>query len=303
MDTPNNGHEPVLFLHKSRKAVFLPNLLPNPMLEKLNRHDSTKAIIHSLAFFMIAYLIIWVFQGLATVLIASGLEIPTVWYFDRIDFIIPQALWDADKVKLTFSGAPLISLILAMLCLVAYYKVMEFNGILKMLFLWGYIHGWTGFFGAIFIGTLTSTGFGYVVVWLYLTDTFLLLVSLISLFMLFIGGMFIARPALISANYYLNLLPEDSRSQFILMQFLIPGIIGLVLLTLIRMPATFENQLIPATLFLVLLPVYMRRLHFPDLYFDDEPIRTRIEWVYPVVAVILIAAFRLVFALGIRSGF
>lgn len=273
------------------------------MLNSLDRHDAFVAVIHSVAFFFIAYIIIWVFQGLTTMLIANGLDIPTVWYHDRMDFIIPQAQWNADMVKLTFSGGPLISLIFSLLCLVAYYKVMEFNGILKMIFLWGYIHGWTGFFGSIFIGTLTGTGFGYVVVWLYLTDTALLLVSLISLFMLFIGGMFIARPALISANYYLNLLPEESRGQFLLMQFAIPGIIGLFLLTMLHVPATLENQLIPATMFLILLPVYMRRRHFPDIYFDDEHIRTKIEWIYPVIAVILVMAFRLIFATGVRSGF
>lgn len=272
------------------------------LTKKLTVRAAMIAVVHSLAFFLMSYLVIWFLINLATVLIANGLDIPTAWYYHRIDFIIPQSLWTADLVKLTFSGAPLLSLILSLLCLVAYYHVMDLNGILKLFFLWGFIHGWTGFFGSLFIGTLTSTGFGHVVIWLYFNDTARLTTNLFALFMLFFGGFIIAKPVLVSANYYLNLLPLNSRSSFLLAQLLLPAAFGLVLLVILRYPATIEDQLVPVASLLMILPVFMRRNQFPDLYFDDEPINTRLEWIYIIIAILMVAAFRLVFEFGIRTG-
>jgi hypothetical protein len=272
------------------------------MLKRLDRRATILAIIHSLSFFLIAYLVIWFLKDLTTVLIANGLEIPTAWYYHRIDFMIPQSFWNADLVKLTFSGAPVISLILALLCLVAYYSVMDLDGILKMIFLWGFIHGWTGFFGSVFVGTLTNTGFGHVVIWLYLNDTARLTTNLVSLFMLFFGGFIIARPTLISANYYLNFLPDQSRNRFLMAQMILPAIIGLGMLVLLRIPASIEDQLIPFTALLVILPIFMRRYHFPEMYFDNKPIVLRLEWIYVIIAIIFTLGFRLIFEFGIRSG-
>ncbi len=272
------------------------------MISRINKHDSFVAVIHSLAFFMLAYLFVWLFQSLTTVLVANSLEIPTAWYYDRIDFLIPEAKWDADLVKLTFSTAPLISLVISILFLIAYYKVMELNGILKLFFLWGYIHGWTGFFGSVFIGTITGSGFGYVVAWLYLNDTALLTTSLVSLFMLFLGGFIIARPVLISANYYVNFLPEESRNGFLFSQMILPAFIGICLIVVLRVPASYEVQLIPFTAILMILPVFMRRYHFPVIYFDDEKIETRLEWIYIILSISFATVFRIIFASGLRSG-
>jgi hypothetical protein len=272
------------------------------MLSRLDKRGAIIAIVHSLAFFLIAYLLLWFFKNLTTVLIANSLDIPTVWYYHRIDFMIPQSFWNADLVKLTFSGAPLISLVIAVLCLIAYYNVMDLNGILKMVFLWGFIHGWAGFFGSIFIGTLTNTGFGHVVIWLYFNDTARLTTNLVSLFMLFLGGFVIAKPALISANYYVNKLPIQSRTRFLIAQVILPAFIGLFLLFALRLPSSIEDQLIPVTSLLVILPVFMRRYQFSEMYFDDEPIKIRLEWVYLIIAMALTVAFRLVFEFGIRTG-
>jgi len=272
------------------------------LVGKLSYSAAVIAVVHSLVFFLMSYLVIWFLKDLSTVLIAYGLDIPTAWYYHRIDFIIPQSLWTADSVKLTFSGAPLLSLILSLLCLVAYFHVMKLNGILKLFFLWGFIHGWTGFFGSLFIGTLTSTGFGHVVVWLYFHETARLATILFALFMLSFGGFVIAKPALVSANYYLNFLPSKSRSRFLWVQFLLPAAIGLVLLTVLRYPAIIEDQLVPVTTLIMILPVFMRRNHFPELYFDEEPISTRVEWLYLIITILFVVAFRLVFGFGIRTG-
>jgi len=289
-------------LCNSNKQSNFAVVIQPKMLSRLDKRGILLAILHSLAFFLIAWLLIWVFKNLTTIIIANSLEIPTVWYYHRIDFMIPQAAWNADLVKLTFSGAPVLSLIIAVLCLVAYHNVMDLNGILKLVFLWGFIHGWTGFFGSIFIGTLTNTGFGHVVIWLYLNDTARLTTNLISLFMLFLGGFFIAKPTLISANYYLNFLPQQARSRFLAAQIIIPAFIGLLIIAVLRVPAPIEDQLIPVTSLLVILPVFMRRNHFSVIYFDDEPIEIRLEWVYVIIAIALTLAFRLIFEFGIRTG-
>lgn len=273
------------------------------MKSSLNRKDFIVAVFHSLAFYAIAFLLIWFLTSLTTVIIANSLDIPTIWRYFRIDFMIPQSQWNHDLVKITFSGGPITSLFFGILCLIAYYNVMNLNGILKMLFLWGFIHGWTGFFGSLFIGTLTSTGFGHVVIWLYFNDTARLTTNLFSLLMLFFGGFIIARPVLISANYYLNNLPETSRTSFLVAQMILPALIGMGMFVVLRAPASLEDQLLPFTGLLMILPVFMRRHHFSIIYFDDDEIEVRPEWIYLIIAALMIAAYRIIFEFGIRSGF
>jgi hypothetical protein len=269
----------------------------------LNIRSFLKAIVNSLIFFALAYVVVWLLYHLAVVLFANGNEIPTVWYFNRIDFMIPEGAWTADRVKITYTSGPLISLIFSLIFLIVYMNTMELNGILRLFFLWAYIHAWTYFFGSIFIGTLTNTGFGHVLVWLYFQDTARLATNLVSLFMLFLGGYIIAKPALFSANYYLNYLPEDSRGIFLTAQLLIPAILGFIGMIVLKHPSSLENHLIPLTSLLMMLPVFMRRTHFSVMYFDDEPIRVKIDWVYLIIAAITVAAYRIIFEVGIRTGF
>ena len=273
------------------------------MKSNLSKSDYFIAILHSLSFYILAFLLVWFATSLFTVLVANGLDIPTVWRYFSIDFMIPQSQWNHDLVKITFSTGPFMSLFLGILCLIAYYKVMDLNGILKLLFLWGFIHGWTGFFGSLFIGTLTSTGFGHVVIWLYFNDTARLTTNLFSLLMLFFGGFVIARPVLISANYYLNDLPESARNGFLSAQIILPALLGIGLFVLLRIPASLADQLIPLTSLLMILPVFMRRYHFPIIYFEEEEIKVKPEWLFLITAFLLVVAYRILFEYGIRTGF
>ncbi|HSW67134.1 MAG TPA: hypothetical protein VLH16_00995 [Bacteroidales bacterium] len=268
----------------------------------LSIKDYLIVIAHSLAFFLFSYLFVWILQSLVTILAAYHLDVPTVWHIDRVDFMIPERAWDFSRVRLIFSSGPLFSLIFGIVSLIIYNQVMMFNGLLKQFFLWAFFHGWTNFWGALFVGTLTGRGFGHVVEWLYLQDTARLLISMSALGMLFYGGALAARPAMITANSYLNKLSFDGRGLWLTAQMLIPAIVGLFISTMLAWPGELVLRLPPYTILIMIIPVYMRRQQLPDIYFDEEPIKIKLSYKFVVSALAFIALMRILLHNGIRFG-
>lgn len=264
--------------------------------------DYLIVLIHSLAFFLFSYLFVWILQNLVTILAAHHLDVPTVWHINRIDFMIPQRAWDYARVRLIFSSGPLFSLIFGITSLIIYTQVMAFNGLLKQFFLWCFFHGWTNFWGALFVGTLTGAGFGHVVEWLYLKDTARLLISMFALGMLFYGGALAARPAMITANSYLNKLSYDGRGLWLTAHMLLPALFGLLISTMLAWPGDLVLRLPPFTILIMIIPVYMLRHQLPDIYFDEEPIKIKVSYKYIVSAVVFVTAIRVLLHNGIRFG-
>lgn len=257
----------------------------------------------SLIFFLLAYFIVWFIHSLVTSIAAINLEMSVVWKLITIEFIIPQSAWDPDKVKITFSAGPLAGFLVSVIGLIIYMKAMHYNGILKLLFLWMFVHGWISLFGGLLIGTLTRTGLGFVTDWLYLQDTELLVITIAALSLIFSGGVIIARPSLLSANYYVNKLPVEGRFSFIFSQFVMPYLLGNLILFGIRITGPVENHLIVMTTLIMLLPIMMLRKNFPDMYFEDEPVVVKLEVKYAIILIVMLALFYLLFYNGIRLGF
>jgi hypothetical protein len=267
-------------------------------MHKINVRESSSIVINSTAYFVLAYIVIYFLQQLITALTALHFDIDSVIHFNYIDFLVRGDDWTFDSVKIVFSVAVVFSLISALVCLIVYLRTLEFDGLLRLFFLWGFLHSINYVIGGILIGAFIGEGPGYVLAYIYMTDTSNLFLALFAIFFLLGIGSAMVKPMLFTANsYYNNQIPE-ARFAFIRSQFFIPFFFGNVILAVAKFPMKTFEVLLLAPFFLLLLPLLFLSGSFPEFYFDEKPKKSVIDW----RLVIFSAGLFLIVVIGLREG-
>ncbi len=257
--------------------------------------------VNSLLLFLLAYLAIYILHLTLTGIAAYASGIPNILYFDGVDFIIRGKDWTSDAINIVFSSGPLFMIFLSAIFIIIYISVETETGILRLFLLWLLFHALTRSMGEILVGTIMNKGFGFVILYLFIMDTGKLILTISSFVLMSTIGIFLARPALFSANIYFNDLLKSYRMRFILNQFILPYLIGNILIFLVKLPSiNIFDIAVNASMILFLFPIMVRSASIEDLYFDEESRKIPFSILLPVITVLLIAVFRVVFGIGIR---
>ena len=270
---------------------------------KTLRGEFTSITINATALFILSYLFIFFFSMLASAIASTIFDFSSIIYYYNVYFFIRSDEWYADAVKVIFSSGPVAALFLGTLLLIIFSYIREDKGIFKMFYFWGFLHGYSFFFGGLLTGTLFSRGFGHVIIWSYIMDTGKLVYSFISVAVLITIGLLSTKSFLISANsYYTNINKKNSTS-FIFAQVVMPFILGTIILTLIRLPKIDEYFIfVTLTLLLVIIPILANYRLYPVLYFEEEKITIKTNLKLFISTIIIIVLFRIILAIGIPIG-
>lgn len=277
----------------------------DPTQDKYKRNGNNFLIIflNSLSYFIISFIFLYLISQLGTAVAAMQFDYASVFYYYKLVWAIDTNSWTSDAVKMLYSLPPFISLLFGIIFLLVYISIYDNRGRFKMFFLWTFAHGMIWFFGALLAGTILDKGFGYVVMYFYFLDTGKLIISLISLAILLTIATVTTKWFLFSANSYFNQLSEHNRSFFTFSQIVLPIIAGTIILIGIKIPMiTYYELFVLATAILFMLPMLLRYNNFPTFFFDELPIRIKLDVKAIIAAVILLAAFRIIFENGIRIG-
>jgi hypothetical protein len=268
------------------------------MMQKTSVRESSSIVVNSTAYFILSYLVIYFLQQLITALVALHFEIDSVIHFNYIDFLIRGDDWTFDSVKIVYSVSVVFSMIAALVCIIIYLRTIEFDGLLRLFFLWGFLHSINNVIGGILIGAFIGEGPGYVLAYIYMTDTSKLFLALFGIFFLLGIGSAMVRPMLLTANSYYNSQRPEMRFAFVRRQFLMPFIIGNTILVIAKLPIeTFEFLLI-APFFVLLLPLFFLSGSFPEIYFDENPKERTIHWKLIIFTLMIL----LVVIIALREG-
>ncbi len=260
--------------------------------------------INSVFFFLVAYILIFILYNFATALAAFAFNIPTVIYYNDLSFLIKGVGWSPDAVKVVYSAGPLAALLAGIILIILYNIVAEENGVLRLLVLWMFIHASVYFFGEIMLGALFSRGFGFVLMYLYAKDTVMMVITVLALIGMISLGFRFARLFTVSANIYFNELPSHYARRFLTYQFILPFLIGTVILTLVKLPgfSPYETG-VNLTMVFLLIPMMIQGSRLEDFYFDEDPRQVRIYIPLVVAALTLLVLFRMVFGNGLKLFF
>ena len=210
--------------------------------------------------------------------------------------------WTFDAVKVIYSSGNIILFLVSITFLVVIIKAMEFNGLLRLFFIWGFIHSISMLFGSFIIGAFNFEGFGIVLSYLYLADTAKMLLLFFGLLILIAIGMGMVKAFLFSANIYFQFLTPKMRPAFRRDQFIIPFIVSTLFLQLIKYPLSFYETLILFIPFFMLMPLYWGIDRYPVFYFEEVEKIIRISKRLVVVTIVAFALYRIVLGIGINIG-
>ena len=248
---------------------------------RIEKRKSLNIIINSTAFYLLSYLVVFLLFQFTTIIASSIFDIPTTLYYNKIGFNIMPEAWTFDSVKVIYSSGNIILFLISISFLVVIIKALEYNGLLRLFFLWGFIHSISMLFGSFIIGAFNFEGFGIVLSYLYLADTAKMLLLFSGLLILVGIGMAMVKAFLFSANIYFNFLSPKMRPAFRRDQFIIPFIISTLLLLVIKYPLSlYESMMLFIPLFM-LLPLFWGIGRFPVFYFEegDKTIKISIKLV------------------------
>lgn len=267
------------------------------------RQEFFTILINSTSYFLFSYFLIFFLTQLFSAVAASFFDYETLIKYNNNFYLVKNEDWFMDSVKTIYSAGPVTALIIGIISSIIYSRIKEHISKVKIFFLWTSVHAYSFFFGGLLIGTLFSKGFGHVVIWSYIMDTGKLVYSMISIFFLVLVGFILSRSFIISANSYYNKLDESNRSRFVNGQILFPFILGNIVMLIFWLPEfNFYFQLVSFSSLLIILPVWLRKRTFNDMYFEEEDIKVNIDHRIIILALLFISAFRIIFGFGIRIG-
>ncbi|HPT02285.1 MAG TPA: hypothetical protein PLJ84_06775 [Bacteroidales bacterium] len=268
-------------------------------MKSLNR-ESLRITVNSAAYYILSYLVIaFIFQFTSSAIAFYAFQIPSVFHQNAADYLLKPEAWSFDSVKVVYSAGAVISLIIGLLCLIVYLKALVLDGLLRLFFLWGFIHGINMFLGSVMLGAFIFEGFGYVLSWMYLQDTAKMILLFICLFLILASGSLMTRPFLYSANTYYNMLTPEMRPAFRRYQFYLPYFIGTILLFMIRMPLSLYEFLLLISPGLFILPLMWGINKYPPYFFEERPKKIEVHWRPVIITIVVIILYRMILGIGI----
>jgi hypothetical protein len=240
--------------------------------QNFQHYTSWIVLFNSLFYYLIANVLIFTLMSLSSVVIASLFDISTVICKDHFIFLIRSGNWSLDTVISVFGTAPFISLMAAIGLLVLYESKVSCNNRFRILLAWMIILCFANFFGGIIMGAFLNRGLGYVLMYLYIMDTGKVVITIICMMILFIIGQALSRFFLFTANVYHYELRGGDKLRFGIFQFLIPFILGNIIIGLFNFPIlSLDHTCIRISALFILIPLLIGCKTTPDLFFYKEP--------------------------------
>jgi len=266
------------------------------------KRESLSIIVNSTAFNLLAYLAVYMVFQFTTIIASNIFDIPNTLYYNRIGFNVRPEAWTFDSVKVIYSSGNIALFMISVTFLVVIIKALEFNGMLRLFFIWGFIHSLSMLFGSFVIGAFNFEGFGIVLSYLYLADTAKMILLFIGLLLLIAIGMTMVKPFIFSANIYYNFLSPGMRPALRRYQFIFPYIISTLILLIIKFPITLYETLILFVPVFMLMPLYWGISHFPVFYFEESEKSIKINTKLVIIAILVYSLYRILLGIGINLG-
>jgi len=259
--------------------------------------------INSLMFFLLSYFFIAFFDKLSMAITSLLFDYKTVIYYHSIQFLVDYDDWFADSVKAIFATGPVMGVLIALLSMIIYSIIYLENGILKTLLLWAIFHGFNRIINGTLIGSMIGKGFGYVVMYLYYSDTGKLIMSLMMVSISVIIGTVSTKYWIMTANSYYNYSKPNNRQVFILNQVFLPFVFGNIIIYLINIPEVkFYDTLVNIAMIFMILPPILLNKYQQEYYFDESPKRINVSLKVLIFTIIFIASYRILLDFGLRIG-
>ncbi|MGA2824173.1 MAG: hypothetical protein ABSE72_11675 [Bacteroidales bacterium] len=258
-------------------------------------------LLNSTFIFLLAYLFVFLLKEMAAVIAASTFDIKSVMMYYDVEYLIRSRDWTVDAIKLVFSVGPFFAIMLTLIAVIIFAISSHENWTVRLFIMWVVLHAFTQSFGEMIFGALLNQGFGWVLAYLYVDETAKMLLVVGILLGMLSGGLFLSRFILLTGNIYFNTIGKVNRIPFLMSQIFLPFLIGTGIIILVKQPLINSFELVvEGSMFFIILPAMLRARFSNDLFFDEEPRKIRIKWVWVLITLASFILFRIYFWKGVR---
>ena len=263
--------------------------------------------LHSTAYFITSFMVIYIIYQIVTIAIASTYNIPVVWYYYQLKFPLYtySPLYTRAALVVIFASGPILSLLLAFASLKLFFTKNVSLRRFQLFFLWAFICGANMFFGAYIAGFFTRTEFIYTSEWLFMSNMFdveEIIFTIIAFITLLVMGRMVTPLFLLSSGSVTMVKPEY-RLFFIFTQVVLPWLTGMVVLFLITLP-TYYFPLILKTITpgLVVLPtLYLYdSLKYDNIHRSGIIQHNYFRWSIVIAVIALLFFYRVILSFGLK---
>lgn len=265
------------------------------------------AYLHSTAYLVLAFILIYVIYQAITILVASSYDIPIVWYYYQLQFPLYtySPLYTRIALVVIFAAGPIMSLMIAFFFLRSYFNEHHFFRRFKLFYLWGFVCGINMFFGAYIAGFFTRTEFIYTSEWLFMSHVFAIeeiVFTVISFSMLIIVGR-IVTPLFMLSSGSVTLIKPEFRLHFIISVVILPWITAVGILFLITLPNYYIPLIIKTiTPGLIVIPtLFLFSAHrYENIHKSGEIRHSYFKWSVIIIVVAVLFFYRFILSYGLR---
>jgi hypothetical protein len=267
----------------------------------LGKRKNLIIILNSTFLFLLAYLFVFIMKELAVDIAAKSFNINTVMKYNGVDFLIRSRDWTVDAVQVVYSVGPLIAMMITLITVIIFALISHQKWAIRLFIMWIFLQAFTQSCGEIIFGALFNRGFGWVLIYLYFDDATKMLMAIGIIIGMLIGGLFLSRFILFTGNIYFNFIGKVERGSFLMSQIFLPFLIGTGIITLIKIPIVNAFEVfVEGSMLLILLPAIIYARFSDDLFFDEEPRKIQIKWIWISISFLVLLLFRFFFWKGVR---
>lgn len=229
--------------------------------------------LNSFSYILLAFLTVFFISRVVMALTALSFDIPSVLKLDGLAFTAQQEDWWFDSVISVFLSRVLSYLVIGILSYIIYLKSAPYKGYLKIYFIWLAFFSGLLFVGEIFLGNILKDGVYHALAWLYVGDTFRLIIIIIMVIVYLLVSTLFSKAFVVSANIYFTKFNADRLRQFFVYQLFVPYLVFLLLLTALlfyNFPVILMASLyIGVIMFIIIL--YNSGQHAKMMNIEEEP--------------------------------
>ncbi|MBE9483207.1 MAG: hypothetical protein IMY74_00080 [Bacteroidetes bacterium] len=293
----------VILSLKNLNPAKLPQLIRYIRSNKGQIREFAVISIHSTLLFVAAYLLIFLIILFTSSISGVFFDYRSIIYYYEVLWLVKPEQWFGDSVKMIYASGPILAGVLALFFAIIFSYIRTERGLGKLFLLWLLIHGFNAFFGSLLIGSLFGRGFGYAIIWSFISDTEKVIYTIVSITALILLGVFTARSFLISANSYYRHLEKHQQKRFLWAQAIIPFFAGNAIIALLMLPELLSYDItVSLSLVLTIIPVAIGHRFAHSLYFEEEIIRVKFNLKVIAFPLIFIILYRVILGFGIMIG-
>jgi hypothetical protein len=244
--------------------------------QKRKHHDSKNifsAFLQSLSSFLLAYLFVYLFSGLAVLYIAYDLDIPASLQLNKFSFETPfdSPLWTKDAIVSVFMAQPVSSFIMGTISILLLLLIKPKLFWVQQFFIWFFLHGFNFTFGVLSEDIVLQRGMFRVATVMDIRQMMLIFTIGISIFFLIKAGSLTGK--LLYSKVF-QFFPDSQHTRmwnFLLVIFL-PYLIGSLLILLLSSGNNdLKDYLLKIAMFISLTPVIFARIRSNLIKNDQLP--------------------------------